>query len=63
MEKNIIPRHLIESSCHFLNQVVRGRWGLATSLEKRELNQVSLKIDLWGLPTSPFPILLGWNNT
>jgi len=36
---------LIESSCHFLNQVVKGRWGLATSLEKRELNQVSLEID------------------
>jgi hypothetical protein len=36
--------------------------GLATSPEKREFSQVSLEIDLWGFPTSPFPILLGWNN-
>jgi len=45
MKKNVIFRYLIDSSCCFLNQVVKGRWGLATSREKRELNQVSLEID------------------
>jgi hypothetical protein len=56
-KKIVIFKHLIESSFHFLNQVVKGKWGLATSQEKREFSQVSLEIDFWGFPTSPYHLV------